>query len=150
MSDGNAVLVASVDLKALPILHRLRRAVFIEGQQVPEELEIDGRDERCLHFLATLDGRPVGCARMREESGAAKAERVAVLASHRGEGVGRALMRALEASAAEADFAEVVLHAQEEVIVFYERLGYRAEGPLFEEAGIMHRQMRKPLGPARG
>jgi len=31
------------------------------------------------------------------------------------------------------------------VVAFYERLGYRAEGPEFLEAGIPHRAMRKPL-----
>ena len=40
----------------------IRRVVFIEEQSVPQDLEIDGRDDRCLHALA-LDGeRPVGTA----------------------------------------------------------------------------------------
>ena len=42
-------------------------------------------------------------------------------------------------------FAEVLLHAQQEVIPFYERLGYRGEGEIFEEAGIPHLAMRKPV-----
>src|SRR5204862_77624 len=40
---------------------------------------------------------------------------------------------------------ELVLNAQLPVLAFYERLGYRAEGPEFLEAGIPHRAMRKPL-----
>src|SRR5206468_725759 len=40
---------------------------------------------------------------------------------------------------------ELVLNAQVAVIAFYERLGYRVEGPEFLEAGIPHRAMRKPL-----
>ena len=43
---------------------------------------------------------------------------------------------------------ELVLHAQEEVVPFYEKLGYSAHGPSFLEANIPHRAMRKPLASA--
>ena len=39
---------------------RLRRAVFIEEQGVPEDVEQDGRDGAAHHVLAMLDGVPVG------------------------------------------------------------------------------------------
>jgi len=74
-----------------------------------------------------------------------KAERVAVRRPFRGAGVGRALMRALEDEARALGRRELVLNAQLPVVAFYERLGYRAEGPEFLEAGIPHRAMRKPL-----
>jgi predicted GNAT family N-acyltransferase len=123
----------------------VRRRVFIEGQGVPEEIEIDGRDAASIHFLATLDGRPVGTARLRAHQGAAKVERVAVLAEHRGSGIGHALMDAVEASARAQGFAVAVLHAQVPVADFYERLGYRREGSTFLEADIPHVRMTKPL-----
>jgi len=74
-----------------------------------------------------------------------KAERVAVRRSVRRSGIGRALMRALEDEAHARGHRELVLNAQVAVIAFYERLGYRVEGPEFLEAGIPHRAMRKPL-----
>jgi predicted GNAT family N-acyltransferase len=37
-----------------------------------------------------------------------------------------------------------LLHAQTSVVPFYERLGYTAEGPVFDEAGIPHRKMSRP------
>ena len=59
--------------------HRIRRIVFIEEQKVPKDLEVDGLDLACVHFLADSDGRPAGTARLRiTDDHHAKAERVAV------------------------------------------------------------------------
>ena len=121
----------------------IRRRVFVEEQGVALADEQDGRDAACSHWLASLDGERVGTARLREVAGAWKAERVAVLAKARGHGVGAALMRALEAEAWRRGATHLLLHAQTSVVPFYERLGYRAEGPVFDEAGIPHRKMSK-------
>ena len=123
----------------------IRARVFIEEQGVPLELEIDGLDPQALHVLALNDGRPVGTARMRPVEGHAKVERVAVLAEARGTGAGRALMEALHGHDRRLGLPEIELHAQVQVIGFYERLGYRAFGPMFLDAGIEHRAMRLRL-----
>ena len=137
--------VSVVGLDALDACHALRRVVFVEGQGVPAEREVDGLDPQSTHFLAVLDGRPVGTARMREVDGCAKAERVAVLGELRGEGIGRALMDALEEEARRRGLSAVVLGAQDHAVPFYDRLGYRREGDWFEDAGIPHMHMRKSL-----
>jgi predicted GNAT family N-acyltransferase len=122
----------------------IRREVFIEEQGVPLHEEMDEHDATAMHFLAVEDGEPVGTARLRTlPDGTPKAERVAVRAVHRKTGIGRALMTALEDAARPND--QLVLNAQVPVIPFYERLGYEAEGPVFDEAGIPHRTMRKRL-----
>ena len=124
----------------------IRREVFVEEQGVPLDEEMDAHDAGCVHFLAFDAGDAVGTARLREtEAGRVKAERVAVRRSARRSGIGRALMRALEDAARARGHREIVLNAQVPVIAFYERLGYRVEGPEFLEAGIPHRAMRKPL-----
>jgi predicted GNAT family N-acyltransferase len=123
----------------------IRRRVFVVEQRVPREEDEDGLDDEALHFLASTDGRAVGAARLWLGDGVAKAQRVAVLPDVRRGGVGRALMRALEAEARQRGFAEVVLDAQVPAIPFYERLGYVAEGDVFVEAGIPHRRMRRSL-----
>jgi len=45
----------------------VRRSVFIEGQDVPEEIEMDGKDEDAVHFVIhdSQAERPVGTARLR-------------------------------------------------------------------------------------
>ena len=124
----------------------IRREVFVAEQGVPVHEEMDAHDATCTHFLALLDDEPVGTARLRTlADGTPKAERVAVRAAHRKTGIGRALMTALENAARKSGHPHLILNAQVPVIAFYERLGYRAEGPVFDEAGIPHRAMRKKL-----
>lgn len=126
----------------------VRREVFVDEQRVPPEIEVDGRDGRCVHFLAVggPDRGDLGAARLRvTEDGVAKAERVAVRRGARGLGVGRALMEALEAEARSGGHATIVLGAQAGAIAFYLRLGYAPIGPRFMEAGIAHQAMQRPL-----
>jgi predicted GNAT family N-acyltransferase len=119
--------------------------VFVLGQGVPEDLEVDGLDPGCTHFVARLVARAIGTARLRDADGSAKAERVAVLEAARGAGAGSALMEVLEAEARGRGYPCVILSAQEAVIPFYARLGYGLESERFFEAGIPHRKMRKLL-----
>jgi predicted GNAT family N-acyltransferase len=120
--------------------------VFVEGQDVPEDLELDGRDDEATHFLARRDGEPVGTARLRDYGdGVAKVERVAVRDPHRGEGWGRRIMAAVEEHARGVGYERVHLAAQVPVVEFYERLGYEVVSEEFMDAGIPHRSMEKPL-----
>jgi predicted GNAT family N-acyltransferase len=129
----------------------IRHEVFVGEQGVTEEEEFDGLDPSCLHFLAVVEGQAVGAARLRQPSPSmAKAERVAVLGSHRGLGVGQALMRALAEAARQRGAQEIVLGAQLTAIPFYESLGYRAEGEEYLDARIRHRMMRQQLSGPQG
>ena len=64
--------------------HAIRRRVFIEEQQVPEDIEMDADDAHAFHALAILDGVAVGCGRMVEHgAGEVKIGRMAVLLEKR-------------------------------------------------------------------
>lgn len=117
----------------------IRHAVFVEEQAVPPEVEIDGLDDVCEHFIAWLGDEAVATARTRMTPKGWKLERVAVLREHRGREVGRALV-AGALSRAPAGIP-VVVHAQESALGFWERVGFVATGPRFEEGGIGHRAM---------
>ncbi|MFB6164834.1 MAG: GNAT family N-acetyltransferase [Haloarculaceae archaeon] len=125
----------------------VRRAVFVDEQGVPESVELDGNDDDATHFVAyDADGEPVGAARLRTiDDDTGKVERVAVLAEHRGEGWGRRLLTAVEATARYRGLADLVLHSQTHVEEFYRELGYETVGEEFEEAGIPHVEMRTRL-----
>jgi predicted GNAT family N-acyltransferase len=130
----------------LALCFDIRREVFVAEQGVPVDEEIDGRDARCLHFLAFVATDAVGTARLRfTDDGHAKAERVAVRRAVRATGAGTLLMRALEAEARARGHDRLVLNAQVPVLPFYEKLGYVIDGPEFKEAGIAHRAMSKRL-----
>lgn len=130
----------------LATCHALRRAVFILEQNVPEDEEVDGRDGDALHLLASLDGVPVGCARLLVLGDTVKIGRVCVLAAQRGTGVGVALIRAaLDVARDLPSVTRAKLGSQTHAIGFYERLGFVAEGPEYLDAGIPHRDMVRVL-----
>lgn len=144
-SAEESLIVTRVELTELAACLAVRREVFIEGQNVPEALEVDGLDESAHHFLARIGARVIGAARLRVLENYCKAERVAVRQAGRGAGVGRALMQAIEQDARREAVSSIVLNAQVAVRGFYERLGYVADGDVFFEADIAHQRMIKSL-----
>ena len=70
---------------------------------------------------------------------------VAVDTVYRGEGVGRELVKYAEKRAKEAGYSQIVMHAMLSVVGFYEKLGYHAEGYIFDEQGITFLKMVKDL-----
>lgn len=123
----------------------IRTRVFVDEQDVPMDREVDGKDPDATHFLVS-DPDPVAVARTREYEDGLKVERVAVLADARGEGYGHAVMDAVESYASEAGYDRLVLDAQVPVVGFYEARGYEIQDDEpFEDAGIPHRRMAKPV-----
>ncbi|MEF8855111.1 MAG: GNAT family N-acetyltransferase, partial [Haloarculaceae archaeon] len=99
----------------------VRVDVFVEGQDIDETLEMDGKDETARHVVAYDGDRPVGTARLRRpDPEVAKIERVAVRDAYRERGVGTALVEAIEAVAREEGLERAVLHAQIRVEDFYQ------------------------------
>lgn len=126
-----------------PTLRHIRRAVFVDEQQVPEALEWDGIDGECRHVIAeNAAGEAVGCARLLPDG---HIGRVAVLAPARGQGVGNALLESMIVLAAELGHKRVVVNAQTHALAFYERHGFVASGDEFDDAGIPHRTMERYL-----
>ncbi|MEV4561911.1 GNAT family N-acetyltransferase [Kitasatospora sp. NPDC049285] len=140
----------------LALVRAVRREVFVEEQNVPEELEYDAYDATSLHLLATgADGAALGTARLISRAQALEVTggvadrvllvRLAVVRSARGTGLGARLVRAVEEQGRERGAVTLELHAQVAAPGFYERLGYAAEGPVYQDAGIAHRTMTRVL-----
>lgn len=125
-----------------PAASEIRRVVFIDEQNVPQEEEWDGLDPECQHFLALLDGQPVGTARLLP---GAHIGRVAVLKDARGTGIGALLMQAAIEAARHAGHSHVALSSQVHALAFYQRLGFVAHDDEFLDAGIPHREMTLSL-----
>lgn len=126
--------------------HALRRAVFIEEQGVPEHEEADDLDEGAIHLLAWRDGQPMGTARILVLGATGKIGRVCVLPAARGTGMGAALIRtALRQLRACPGVTRAKLGAQIHALGFYEKLGFVAQGPVYDDAGIPHRDMVREL-----
>lgn len=132
--------------------YAIRTEVFCDEQQVSRELEFDGLDAQCRHYLARRGDKAIGTARVRplatgdgRDGGTVKFERVAVCKPFRGRQIGRALMDRALADAREAGTQAGILHAQSAASAFYLKLGFTQEGGTFEEAGIPHVRMTKRL-----
>ncbi|HUS26600.1 MAG TPA: GNAT family N-acetyltransferase [Nevskiaceae bacterium] len=121
----------------------VRWAVFVEDQDVPVDLEIDGLDAEAEHFIGYVGDEAVAAARIRPYGHeGVKVERVSVLAAHQGKGYGKTLMRHI-LGRLDAQERPSVLEAQVHALGFYENLGYSATGDVFMDAGIPHRKMER-------
>ena len=119
----------------------IRRTVFIDEQNVPEDIEYDGSEDSALHFICLVDGRPVGAGRLSILEDRLKVERVAILKEFRGMGLGRRMVQTVLQECAKYPGKPAGGHAQIIAREFYENLGFRAVGEAFEEAGILHIKM---------
>ena len=119
--------------------HRIRYEVFVIGQNCPEELEWEFEEES-THFLLIENDIPLASARHRKTEKGYKLERFAVLSQARGKGYGMLILKAILEDIKESN-ALKYMHAQEQVVPFYEKVGFEKSGNIFEEAGIMHYKM---------
>ena len=127
---------------------QIRDTVFVGEQKVPVELERDGLDDSCIHYLASIDKVDVGTARVMIMEDKFKFQRVAVLSSARGAGVGAVLMKYIIEDLAKRDDAagrQYFLSSQVDAIPFYERLGFSICSEDYWDAGILHRDMAREI-----
>ena len=125
----------------------LRHAVFVAEQGIAAELMSDTADVGAVHALAfNRFGTPLATGRLLQPAPAVgQIGRMAANAVVRGAGLGAAVLKALMAAAQARGDREVMLHAQTSAVGFYQRAGFVAEGPVFEEAGVPHQTMRRRL-----
>lgn len=124
----------------------VRQEVFILEQGIPAELELDELDSSAAHVLAYQDAHCIGTGRLVNLSAKqAQIGRMAVLAKFRGKGIGKQILQKLVDLAASQGVLEIILHSQVSAIPFYGKLGFQAQGDVYEEAGIPHRNMMLTL-----
>lgn len=116
----------------------VRGIVFVEGQDCPYPVEVDGLDHQALHILGQVDGEPMAAGRIRFIDGWAKLERIAVRERFRGHKSGKKLVEYMLEQARERGFFCYKMHAQAYLQKFYSDLGFQTKGELFIEAGIEH------------
>ena len=120
-------------------LRLLRELIFIREQNVPPELEWDGKDEDCIHLLARdSKGRPIATSRMTTDG---HIGRMAVLRTWRNKGVGSTMLTALTTIARARQLPRVKLDAQIQAVKFYQQHDFITQGVEFMDANIPHRHM---------
>ena len=116
----------------LETLDALRPASDLAPQRAREVFRrLDGNPD-CVVAVAVAGGRVVGAATLliehkfiNQAGRAGHIEDVAVAADRQGTGIGGALIRYLLARAAEAGCYKTILDCADDVVPFYERLGFR-------------------------
>ena len=123
----------------MKIAHNIRHEVFVIGQNCPEDIEWEFEEES-THFLVFKNKEAVATARHRETENGYKLERFAVLESKRSNGYGHIVLKNILEDLSSFK-GNIYMHAQLDVIPFYEKMGFKKEGDLFVEANIMHYKM---------
>ncbi|MGT2749508.1 GNAT family N-acetyltransferase [Streptococcus orisasini] len=127
---------------------KIRNKVFVKEQGVPYSIEIDKNEAFCLHFVLYDDkDKPAATCRILPDikENVVTLQRMAVLKTYRGFGLGCRILQAAENFAKEQGFKKVVLHAQISAYNFYAKNGYTPVGERFLEAGIEHITVEKLL-----
>ena len=118
---------------------RIRHEVFVIGQNVPRDIEIDGKDPDCVQVLVWDDkDHPIATGRMQDDG---KIGRMAVLESYRRQGIGRQMLDVFIKHARSNNYEKVYLNSQMQATPFYEQAGFESRGEIFFEAGIPHVRM---------
>ncbi|NOL51560.1 GNAT family N-acetyltransferase [Pelistega suis] len=118
---------------------KIRFDVFVDEQKVPEEIELDEFDAVSLHAVVFDGVEPVATGRLLPDG---HIGRMAVAKVARGKGVGGLVLQALIDEGKKREFKEFVLSAQTHAMGFYAKYGFVAEGDIYLDAGIEHKDMR--------
>ena len=108
-----------------------------------EDLE---KEKDNMFIGAFEDERMLGCCMLVEEQpDIVRLRQMAVLNDLQGKGIGRALMNFAENLARDRGYKIVRMHARNNAVGFYEKVGYKVKGDQFIEVTIPHFVMEKEL-----
>ncbi|MEQ8928130.1 MAG: GNAT family N-acetyltransferase [Fulvivirga sp.] len=126
----------------------IRRIVFVEGQNVPFEEELDQYEDESHHLLALYNNEPAGTCRWRFTKDGIKLERFAVMEAYRGNKIGSALVETtLNKIKAHPDYngQMLYLNSQLAAVFLYKKFEFKEVGEEFLECDIRHQKMIKYL-----
>lgn len=119
----------------------IRKEVFVNEQNCPEDEEWDDSHYNCEYYLVFDDNKAVGTLRWRINNEKIKIERVAVLKEFRGKDFGKQIVEFV-LNDIKTMGLPIYLNSQEQVISFYENFGFEKYGERFYEANIPHFAMK--------
>lgn len=146
--DALALHWVSADDPRMAEANDLRHAVLYAPFGVPRTADWGDADESVRLLVVSREGRVVGFASLvLEGSGSARVRQVSVAFDVQGTGVGRALMREVEAEARRRGLTRLWLEARTTAERFYHRLGYVTVSGVHPSGrtGLPHVTMELPL-----
>ena len=118
---------------------KIRKKVFVEEQNCDPKDEYEFEEES-THYLLSEKNIPLATARYRKTENGIKMERFAVLKAERGKGYGLKILQQMILDLSHSKLTKY-LHAQVQVVKFYEKVGFKKIGKKFDEVCIMHYKM---------
>lgn len=126
----------------------LRNQVFIVEQNCPY-LDLDNKDQNSLHLLYYIDNDLAAYTRLlpaKLSFNDVSIGRVLTSPSYRGLGIGKKLMEAsIEGCYDKFGKSIIRISAQLYLLKFYQSFGFVEEGVPYDEDGIPHIEMAKPI-----
>ncbi len=145
MKDLITIRVVST-AEELEQAQEIRVTVFEEEQGFPHEVNVDGADPAATHVLIFEGKVPVATARLAiVAEGQGMLARIAVLSSHRGRGLGKQLVRELEALGRRDGLHTLCLEPHAHLEDFYKAVGYEKVAGSVDIAGHRLIRMRKAV-----
>lgn len=126
-------------------LMQIRAAVFMCEQNVDPLLEIDDEDRLCDHYILEDNNEMIATCRVLHCENEWHLGRIAVIKKYRHNNYGKALLQYVIQLAKDRQVQSITLGAQLHALPFYETIGFRAYGDVYEEANIQHRNMEMSL-----
>ena len=137
IEHGSEAYLQMVELRT-EILRKPLNLVYIQ-----EQLALEISD---ILLAAQENNLIIGCCILTQlPDSQLQLRQMAVANSNQGKGVGAAIILFAEILAKEKNQKEIVLHARETAVGFYQKLGYNTFGNSFLEVGITHFMMQKRL-----
>ncbi|MEM8891407.1 MAG: GNAT family N-acetyltransferase [Bacteroidota bacterium] len=107
---------------------QLRKEVFTEEQGIPAQLDKDGRDKDSRHVIALNEKEEImaaGRLSPHPHGNIGVLSRIVVSKDHRKKGLGKKVIKVLEALASEDAYKALQLKPHAHLEKFYEGLGYK-------------------------
>ncbi len=123
---------------------RIRKAVFVQEQQLFEHTDADENDRKGIHLVAKQEGHIIGTVRV-YPAGAGNGDwiggRLAVQKGFRASGAGELLVREAVKTVKKQGCNHFTAHIQEKNIAFFEQLGWKGVEPVKNHFGRPHQLM---------
>ncbi|MFA6618209.1 MAG: GNAT family N-acetyltransferase [Candidatus Neomarinimicrobiota bacterium] len=124
----------------------LRNQVLIESVGRSENCRDFDFPEKDIYIVGVLNDKIIATAIMTPiDQTSVQMRQVAVLKKFQRQYIGSKIVKKFEDLALKKGYAEIILHARDTALKFYESLDYKTEGDFFYEIDIPHIQMRKRL-----
>lgn len=124
----------------------LRKAVLRTPLGLDWEPDAFKGEDRSFHLGAFFDDLLIGSLILKPLSATElRMRQVAISTRFQGQGLGTRLITFAEAFARERAYQQITAHARDSALSFYQRLGYSAIGPSFDELSLPHRLITRNL-----